>query len=180
MCASRSRARRKDSAGEETLNVLCRGLVGYVSYLAACRGYPVYSEYALYEPVLRIGHAQGYRVDCEVPIIEKSAAGERKRTAGDHPRIDFDFYRPGADGNRFGLEVKWTNVRSPKVTKDVDKLKRHAAQRADATGYLLVFGPYGVVNELKADGLESSFRRSKLIGWSAGKTKYGARWFRVA
>lgn len=169
-----------DPAGSATLEVLCRGLVGYVSFLAACGGHPVYSEYALYEPILRMGHAQGYKVRCEVPVKK------RKRTAstggargGDHPRIDFDFMRPGPKGNHFGLEVKWTNKSAVGVKNDVDKLKRHAKKHPGCSGYLLVFGPYGIIDDLTPRGLGSLLGQSRLIGWSAGKTKYGARWYRV-
>jgi hypothetical protein len=44
-----------------------RGLAGYVSYLAACEMNESFSEYVLYEPILRILTAQGYVVKCGVP-----------------------------------------------------------------------------------------------------------------
>ena len=53
----------------EPLNVLYRikrGLVGYISYLAACEMNTALSEYSLYEPVLRILTARGYNAACEV------------------------------------------------------------------------------------------------------------------
>lgn len=168
-----------DPAGSATLEVLCRGLVGYVSFLAACGGHPVYSEYALYEPILRIGHAQGYKVRCEVPVKKRKKPLTSAHQGGDYPRIDFDFMRSGDKPARFGIEVKWTDKESVGVTKDVEKLKRHAKRFADSTGYVLVFGPHDVIRKLKPMGLGCPIRQSKLIGWSAGKTKYGARWFRV-
>jgi hypothetical protein len=45
----------------EPLNVLSRiqrGLSGYVSYLAACEMNSTFSEYVLYEPILRILRAR--------------------------------------------------------------------------------------------------------------------------
>lgn len=56
------------------LEPICRGLVGYVSYLAACRNSTIYSEYLLYEPLLRIAQAQGYTAACEV-AVESSLSG---------------------------------------------------------------------------------------------------------
>jgi hypothetical protein len=58
-----------------------RGLSGYVSYLAACEMNESFSEYVLYEPILRILTARGYTVKCEVvcPGVEQHATGDRKR-----------------------------------------------------------------------------------------------------
>ena len=52
----------------EPANVLYRvkrGLASYVSYLAACDMNSAFSEYVLYEPILRILTAQGYEVECK-------------------------------------------------------------------------------------------------------------------
>ena len=43
-----------------------RGLAGYVSYLAACEMNAAFSEYVLYEPILRILTGRNYCVQCEV------------------------------------------------------------------------------------------------------------------
>jgi hypothetical protein len=77
------RKSEEPSAMSPVLEPICRGLVGYVSYLGACRNSTIYSEYLLYEPFLRIAHAQGYRTDCEVPVAA-STSGK-----GDKKRIDF-------------------------------------------------------------------------------------------
>lgn len=42
-----------------------RGLSGYVSYLAACEMNEAFSEYVLYEPMLRILTARKFKVRCE-------------------------------------------------------------------------------------------------------------------
>jgi hypothetical protein len=115
-----------------------------------------------------------------VPVKKRSrATGTGKGKRGDHPRIDFDFSRLGDKPARFGLEVKWTDKTSISVSKDVAKLQRHSKKNAGCTGYVLVFGPHGVIEDLTPTGLGRPIRKSKLIGWSAGKTKYGARWYRV-
>jgi hypothetical protein len=86
----------------EPSNVLFRikrGLSGYVSYLAACEMNSAFSEYVLYEPVLRILTARGYKVQCEFPC-----PGLPKSACGDHKRIDFEVT---SHDQRFALEVKW-------------------------------------------------------------------------
>lgn len=80
------------------LNPICRGLVGHISYLAACSASEVYSEYLLYEPIMRIAQSKGYRVQCEYPVY--------KGQHGDSKRIDFDLLHKDRK-ERLGIEVKW-------------------------------------------------------------------------
>jgi hypothetical protein len=72
----------------DTLSRLKRGLAGYISYLAACEMNEAFSEYVLYEPMLRILTARGYTVNCEVecPGIDQPAVGDKKR-------LDFYAYK---------------------------------------------------------------------------------------
>ena len=49
----------------DAISRLKRGLTSYVSYLAACDMNSAFSEYVLYEPILRILTAQGYEVECK-------------------------------------------------------------------------------------------------------------------
>ena len=86
------------SEPEDVLFRIKRGLAGYISYLAACEMNQAFSEYVLYEPILRILTARNYTVFCEYPRALLSAA------IGDSKRVDF-FAR--GDGARFVLEVKW-------------------------------------------------------------------------
>jgi hypothetical protein len=58
-----------------------RGLVGYISYLAACEMNESFSEYLLYEPVLRILTVCKYKVKCEYPCH-----GLKTKKDGDLPR----------------------------------------------------------------------------------------------
>ncbi len=55
----------RNSEPKEVLFRIKRGLTGYVSYLAACEMNQSFSEYVLYEPILRILTARGYSVSCE-------------------------------------------------------------------------------------------------------------------
>lgn len=49
---------------DNLLDRIKRGLAGYVSYLAACEMNDAFSEYVLYEPILRT--FDGPRVSCGV------------------------------------------------------------------------------------------------------------------
>lgn len=149
------------------LNPLCRGVVGYISYLATCSASEVYSEYLLYEPILRIAQSKGFSVQCEFPVSQ----GAR----GDAKRIDFDLLHKER-GERVGLEVKWVKKNIRNFDADVEKLQTHCQQK-DAPGYLLIFGPKKFVSN---SGPTKFLSQGKLVEWSAGKTHYAARWFRVS
>jgi len=89
---------------DEALFRIQRALAGHVSYLAACETNKTFTEYILYEPILRILMLCGYSVQCEFacPGIPKNVKG------GDLKRVDFE-----ATGKtvRFALEVKWREER---------------------------------------------------------------------
>ena len=61
-CGIRKTSTRSSGMDREPRNVLYRikrGLAGFVSYLAACEMNQAFSEYVLYEPILRILTARG-------------------------------------------------------------------------------------------------------------------------
>jgi hypothetical protein len=120
----------------EPKNVLYRikrGLSGYVSYLAACEMNASFSEYVLYEPILRILTARHYSVQCEVecPGVGKSKTGDRKR-------LDFVATGPA----HFALEVKWAKSGSLNVENDYKKLLGFLASGGSPgrRAFLCVFG----------------------------------------
>lgn len=154
------------------LEPICRGLVGYISYLAACRNSTVYSEYLLYEPLLRIAQAQGYDTSCEVAVAN-STSGK-----GDKKRLDF-VLRKDTKGTTelLGVEVKWIKTTKPNIIKDVEKLLIYHRETG-ASGYVLLFGQSDCVKNLAPNAGRSFISRGKLVSWPAGRTKYGARWFK--
>src|SRR5450631_2353493 len=108
---------RTSSRDQEPRNVLYRlkrGLAGYVSYLAACEMNEAFSEYVLYEPVLRILTARGFTVECEVPC-----PGYTRKRAGDMKKLDFIARK---DAAHVALEMKWARLPKPKVDSDLEKL----------------------------------------------------------
>lgn len=159
---------------QTVLNPICRVLVGYVSYLATCVNSTIYSEYLLYEPILRIIQGQNLRARCEVPV--ELPNGNAK---GDHKRIDFVL--TDASQQNLALEVKFLKRafrgNSVNLQNDVDKLVAFN-EANNASGYVLLFGVLNAVKsvKLKADRLPISV--GMLVEWDAGRTKYAARWFR--
>jgi hypothetical protein len=93
---------------------LKRGLSGYISYLAACEMNQVFSEYVLYEPMLRILTARDYTVNCEFPC-----PGLTRNGRGDNKKIDFDVT---GHGLRLAIEVKWARRNQLDVREDYTKL----------------------------------------------------------
>jgi len=155
----------------EPLDVLYRikrGLAGYVSYLAACEMNESFSEYVLYEPILRILTARGFTVQCEVecPGIEHARSGDRKR---------LDFVATTRD-LQFALEVKWAKRKSLDVSGDVAKLAAYAEICGKAVrAFLCVFGRESLLANLSLtpqDALQSS---GKIVTADFGKTKYSCR-----
>lgn len=147
-----------------------RGLAAYISYLAACEMNEAFSEYVLYEPLLRIMTARGYTVKCEVecPGIQHAPAGDRKR---------LDFVAHG-HSQLPAIEVKWAQTAKLDVQRDVEKLTAFATTYPTSFPLLCVFGKQSVVSSLE---LPDGFReRGKAVIADLRKTKYGCRIFRLA
>ena len=151
----------------QIFNILCRGLVGHYSYMATTSSNTIYSEYLLYEPMLRIFQAKGYQAHCEF-AIENSGKGDNKR-------IDF---RVKKDSNEFAVEVKWAKSKTINVDKDIDKLKIYN-QKYKFHGYILVFGYFKHIDNLKFSNGKKFISAGKTIHWNSGKTNYAARWFKI-
>ena len=64
----------------DTMYRMKRGLCGYVSYLAACEMNQAFSEYVLYEPILRILKERGFDVQCEYacPGVAQPVTGDKR------------------------------------------------------------------------------------------------------
>lgn len=160
----------KRASMSPVLNPICRGLVGYLSYLATCKSSPVYSEYLLYEPLLRIATAHRFDVQCEVD------AGVARSGAGDKKRIDFVLTR-GSD--RLAIEVKWCDKLKIDLRGDLEKLNTYCTLHK-ALGYVLIFGRKNVVSKVSPKfGAASSIKsEGKLEHWESGRTSYAAKWIR--
>src|SRR3990172_796673 len=120
----------KDPETADALFRVKRGLAAYVSYLAACEMNQAFSEYVLYEPILRILTSRGYTVTCEYecPGIKRPDRGDRKR---------IDFHACG-HSVEMALEVKWARSERPDIARDVEKLEAFAAARPHGIALLFV------------------------------------------
>jgi hypothetical protein len=129
------------SEPDDVLYRIQRGLVGYISYLAACEVNSAFSEYVLYEPILRILMARGYSVRCECPFPGILEIAKR----GDHKRIDFVAEKPDV---RFALEIKWAKKQNLNVEKDYKKLLAFHKKEPASTSFLCVFGRWNHTKNL--------------------------------
>ncbi|MES2413412.1 MAG: hypothetical protein V4614_06390 [Pseudomonadota bacterium] len=163
-------AKREITATEDAISRIKRGLSAYVSYLAACDMNSAFSEYVLYEPVLRILTAQGYAVECEYecPGVEQPERGDKKR---------LDFFAKKS-GSSFALEVKWARSDSPNVEKDVVKLRGFLKEFPESRALLAVFGRRTYIEDLSIE-LGSQRERGKIICADFGRTRYGCRVFQL-
>lgn len=153
----------------DVLYRLKRGLASYVSYLAACEMNQAFSEYVLYEPILRILMARGFNVQCEYPCpgIEHAARGDKKR---------LDFFATG-HSLELAIEVKWAKSTSPNVANDIEKLQAVLSTNPKALPLLCIFGRKSFLEKLKLPAQLAE--RGSLRVADLGKTRYGCRIFQL-
>ena len=164
-------ASRPISDTADALSRIKRGLAAYISYLAACDMNPAFSEYVLYEPILRILTAQSYVVRCEYicPGIEQPARGDKKK---------LDFYAK-KEGSEFAIEVKWaSSTRKPDFTTDVQKLRAFLSHLPTSRSLLCVFGKKSDIHSLVPD-IGHHRERGEAMYADFRKTKYGCRVFEL-
>ncbi len=152
----------------DVLYRLKRGLAGYVSYLAACEMNEAFSEYVLYEPILRVLTARGFAVECEYecPGTERNGPGDKKR---------LDFYATG-NSIAMAIEVKWAKSRAPKIKKDVEKLRALYAAEPRTYPLLLIFGKKSDLDNIVLGEPDLSERGKPRVA-DLGKTRFGCRVF---
>lgn len=150
----------------EVLFRIQRGLAGYISYLAACDVNTAFSEYVLYEPILRILMARGYSVRCEFPC-----PGIPKPPRGDSKKVDFEATKVGY---RFALEVKWARQQRLSIANDYKKLVAFHQADSASRSFLCVFGR---VSDISKDiPMKSKFiERGELVSAEFHRTRYGCR-----
>ena len=156
----------------EVISRVQRGLCGYVSYLAACEMNEAFSEYVLYEPILRILTASGYEVKCE-----HECPGAIQPQKGDKKRLDF--YALSQFGVRLALEVKWMSSPRLEIRSDLEKLRWLSAAEAMTYPLLCVFGKKSLLS--KVNLTEQGLKEWGLPRYAdLGRTKYGCRVFVLA
>lgn len=155
---------------DDALYRIQRGLCGYVSYLAACEMNESFSEYVLYEPILRILTARGYLVKCEYecPGIQQPRRGDKKR-------LDF-FARK--DKLELALEVKWAKKTKIDIESDLEKLEAFQREYPNGVSLLCIFGRK---SQIESISLNTDQLKERLKGVYADltKTRYGCRIFQL-
>jgi hypothetical protein len=170
---------------DNVLDRIKRGLAGYVSYLAACEMNDAFSEYVLYEPILRILMARGFLVECEA-----ECPGVVQPNRGDKKRLDFDV---NGHGLQFAIEVKWAKVPGEHnqgardrnlppwrldVASDHEKLLGYLNHHADARSFLCVFGRESHITTLALDPNNFEERgRVRIAGFET--TMFGCRMYEL-
>jgi len=170
----------KNHEPQDVLYRLKRGLAGYVSYLAACEMNESFSEYILYEPILRILTARNFKVECEWPIDLR----ENQNPSGDKKRIDFYVTSLIKDDLRFAIEVKWAKTTQLNISKDYIKLHWFKQNVANSMSFLCVFGKQSLIENIQLQYHElhqkGNFHEKGRIGIAdLGKTKYSCRIFEL-
>lgn len=147
-----------------------RGLASYISYLAACDMNSAFSEYVLYEPILRILTAQRYEVECEYecPGVDQPAVGDKKK---------LDFYA-SKTGSVLALEVKWAKGVKPNLDRDVEKLRAVLAVEPKTRVLLCIFGRKSHIEALQLS-IGPHKERGKMMCADFGKTRFGCRIFQL-
>lgn len=165
--------KRRITPTSTVMSRIKRGLSGYVSYLSACGMIEAFSEYVLYEPILRIFTSLGFTVHCEhqCPGMPEAKSGDKKK---------LDFYAT-KDGGSIALEVKWIRSAKPSLDGDFDKLVSFVLSEKSSRSFLCLFGRKSDLNKVEltpppwADVQEYGSARYADLR----QTKFGCRVFEV-
>jgi hypothetical protein len=160
-----------DESSRDVIFRIKRGLCGYVSYLAACEMNQAFSEYVLYEPILRILTAQNYVVKCEYPC-----PGIDQPETGDKKRLDFFAEKQGAMS--FAIEAKWLKSSRLSIAKDTEKLVAFRRSNPESIAFLLIFGKESIISNIQPDAAHYK-EWGKPVYANLRKTRYGCRVFRI-
>lgn len=160
----------KDAEPRDVLYRIKRGMAGYVSYLAACEMNEAFSEYVLYEPILRILMARGYTVACEY-----ECPGVAQPPKGDKKRLDF---RATGHGLELAIEVKWTKAAKPDLDSDLAKLHGLATARPASIPLLVLFGRESYLTKFASPDAALKERGDAVVA-AFGTTRYGCRIFEL-
>jgi hypothetical protein len=117
------------------------GLTAYMTLQARTGLSPAYSEYLLYDPVVRITKHNGW-----IPISE--FAVETHKRKGDKKRIDFLLVNKKNKRQALAIELKWfvSSSKKVKIEGDLEKLSNYKSEKAKAKvrRFLLLAGTHAV------------------------------------
>lgn len=162
-------SRKKLTESADAMFSIKRGLCGYISYLAACGMKSTFSEYCLYEPILRILTAKKFSVHCEY-----ECPGILQPKTGDKKRLDFYAWK---DSIKFGIEVKWIRKSNPSLSKDYEKLIALRKCRPNARAFLCLFGSRSLLEKivLQSPPQGTVVEYGKAVYADFRRTRFGCR-----
>jgi len=165
--------KQKNDEPTDVLYRIKRGLVSYVSYLAACEMNPSFSEYLLYEPILRILTARSFEAECEYPV---NLSGYQ---VGDTKRVDFFVRSLKQRELVFALEVKWAKTKYIDAKNDIEKLDWILKNKQSPRCFLCIFGVKSIIENIRVKGIKKRNRmlkqKGKIRTADLGITKYSCR-----
>jgi len=154
-------------------------LTAYLTVQARLGLWPAYSEYLLYDPIVRVARYRGWAVECEVPLPRPVG------TRGDTKRLDFRLRRKQSSKQSLLLEVKYRPSSRGRVdiVKDVEKLRDQLCREARGSrAFVLIAGREQRTGKTETGGfdtvptLEPAYYRTT---YRAAHTTFGVSVFEV-
>ena len=163
------------------LQAISDGLTAFLTLQARVGLAPAYSEYLLYDPVVRVARYRGWGVECEVPM-DKAHPGR-----GDARRIDFRLRRNPKARRSLLLEIKYQPSAGGKVyvAKDVEKLREQLLKGGEGQGsraFVLVAGRERRTGKVETGGFDTVPSLGTPVystTYRAAHTTFGVRVFEV-
>ena len=153
---------------------LTEGLLGYLIYQSRCGLHEAYSEYLLYDPIVRIAKDKGWHIKSEFVVDTKLSKGDKKR-------IDF-LFTDKINNTLIGLEVKYLKNKNSSLTikNDIDKLNslQNHVEYNKLLCFVIIAGYYSDRNLNQIIRLSEKHGKNKLfytqeLFTGQFKTKYG-------
>ena len=136
------------------IKALSEGILGYMLYQSRCGIHEAYSEYLLYDPIVRISKDKNWSIESEFSV-------DSKRGKGDKQRIDF-LCGSSVNNTKIGLEIKFLKTRDSQlnIKSDIYKLKLISNYTAYSKlyGFIVIAGDHSTKNVQRIKKLQKEFK----------------------
>lgn len=130
---------RKGPKPKNLIAALSEGILGYILYQARCGIQDAYSEYLLYDPVVRISKDKNWKLKSEFTVEEIDGRGDNRK-------IDFLCTSGYNSDIKVGIEIKYLkdSKSSLSVQNDSDKLLKlkNCVEYTKLYGFILIAGKH--------------------------------------
>ncbi len=134
---------------------ISEGILGYMLYQSRCGIYEAYSEYLLYDPIVRISKDKNWKIESEFSV-------DSKKGKGDKQRIDFLFTSLTDDNIKIGLEIKYLKYgnSSLDIKKDMIKINslKNFVDYSILYGFIIIAGNHSDSNVKKINNLADNLK----------------------